>query len=284
MQLKHKTNWSKNGDESMLEYLKRILDANWIQVILAFLSLVVAFITLYYTVFKGSDEEKEIVVKVTQVDVSLRDSLINNIEVLNEAANTAEIPVNLDSLEERNIILIRNFKMLCLSIAGTWKEQLNTPVITSLTNMDVNEMMEIEHRNDVKYHNSLVELDSVLTIIHILDEVGKEHCVDAYVLNQAILSELMKLEDEIDKKSITYQNKMDALLNSMELKSDRAGKKEYNGYDKDVIKLLNIRNEFIMSKEYMYFQNKIISFLILQNNNYNIPLKKFLMGYKKEAE
>lgn len=283
-ELKQKSSWSKNVDESMLEYLKRILDANWIQVILAFLSLVIAILTFYYTVFKGNDEEKEIVVKVAQLDISMRDSLINNIAVLNEVANTSEIPLQLDSIEDRNIILIKNFKMLCLSIASTWKEQLNTPAVTSISNLDANEMIEIENRNYVKFHNSMVDLDSLLTIVDILDDVGKEHSVDAYVLNQAIISELDEMEEEIDKKSISYQNKFDALLNSMELKAERAGKKEYNGYDKDVIKLLNLRNEFFMSKDYLYFQNKIISFLILQNNNYNIPLKKFLMGYKKEVD
>lgn len=43
----NKNVWSRREKESLFSYLRRVLSANWLQVLLALLSLLVAIISLY---------------------------------------------------------------------------------------------------------------------------------------------------------------------------------------------------------------------------------------------
>ena len=147
---KPKKHWSKDPDESVIEYLKRILDVGWIQVILAFLTFLLAYATFYLT-FCGKDPSMDVEAEtVIDVEKSIEDSVLTYVADIESTINIEDIPTNIDSVQHPDVQLITTFKVLCMDFANKTRELYNTPNVTKFSGKSIDDFLTIEKSWDAK--------------------------------------------------------------------------------------------------------------------------------------
>lgn len=274
-----KNNWSKCADESVIAYLKRILDANWIQVIIAFISLIFSAIATVATVKSCSNESKEVVVEQKKSECEmLRDSIMSKISIIESTFQPEKIPMNLDSVKERNIILIKDFKVKSIEAATLLRELLNEPKLTEFAHLDVQELYNLDITTAKKKEAVWYSLDAAIKYTLMLDSIGAEHDITGYIINKAVFEKMSLLENQFEEKRNELFKKVDNLFEIMAQKSPTKGDIK-TGTKEDLMKMLKYYEEFINDPVILNYLDKTLLFFIHQNKNYNVPLTKYLSGY-----
>lgn len=274
-----KNNWSKCADESVIAYLKRILDANWIQVIIAFIGLIFSAVATVATVKSCSNESKEVVVEQKKSECEmLRDSIMSKISIIESTFQPEKIPMNLDSVKERNIILIKDFKVKSIEAATLLRELLNEPKLTEFAHLDAQELYNLDITTAEKKEAVWYSLDAAIKYTLMLDSIGSEHDITGYIINKAVFEKMSLLENQFEEKRNELLKKIDNLLEIMAQKSPTKGDIK-TGTKEDLMKMLKYYEEFINDPVILNYLDKTLLFFIHQNKNYNVPLTKYLSGY-----
>ena len=136
----------RNNYQKIIDLLTKIFDffrhrawLGYANLIITTGLLVVDGINLYRSC-KG--DEKEIVAKVP-ANVLLKDSIMSKISIIESTFQPEKIPQHLDSIKERNIILIKDFKVKSIEAATLLREYLIEPNLSDFSHLDAQELYDL---------------------------------------------------------------------------------------------------------------------------------------------
>lgn len=271
----------RNNYQKIIDLLTKIFDffrhRAWLGYATLIVStglLVVEGITLYRSC---KSDEKEIVTKVP-ANVLLKDSIMSKISIIESTFLPEKIPQHLDSVKERNIILIKDFKVKSIEVATLLREYLIEPNLSDFSHLEAQELYDLDITLTTKREALWYSLVAAINNTLKLDSIGTEHDITGYIINKAILEKLILLDEQVEEKRQDYNNKRDNLFELMARKSPTKGDMKIGTKD-DLLKMLKLYEDFVNDPLLLNYIDKTLSFLILQNKNYNVPLTKYLAGY-----
>jgi len=291
-------NWLKMSDETFKEYFKRIIkQISWfgtISILLGVPGFIVACITLadkcssepanFIKINENIREETKPDETITSQKQILLDSLKTNTALIINTFNPEMIPEKLDSVRGRNILLIRNFKLLSIEFANYVSEYAQEIPVISVEDKDYEEIKAMTNASYQKTEDIWFTMDSLLTIIMELNDYGLTYHVSSYIVNPNAYGELQLMEKKIEKIRHGILSESKIIENMMSQKAEMEGDIFYKDFKEDLSKYLQLNHDFMYSFELQKFRNKLLSFLIIQNSNYEVPLKKYMLGYSKEIK
>lgn len=239
-------------------------------------TFVVGAIPAYYAII--DHQEKEEFPSTSEI---LKDSIRENVDIILNSFEPEKISTELDSIEDHNIIIIRNFKFISMEYANYLKEEVNDIETMSIENKNFDEIEAIMDICYQKKEDIYMALDSLLDIVMELNDYGKKRHVNSYIVNDKLYEELIKLEDKVEKTRMDYVSKISDIEEMMSQKADIKGEKFYEGWKTDFSKILQLDDDFSNDLIHLRFLNKSLLFLINQNSNYNIPVSKHKLRYPK---
>lgn len=203
---------------------------------------------------------------------------MSKISIIESTFQPEKIPQHLDSVKERNIILIKDFKVKSIEAATLLREYLIEPNLSDFSHLDAQELYDLDMTLTNKRGAVWYSLSSAVNNTLTLDSIGTEHDITGYIMNKAIFEKLTLLDEQVEEKRQEYNKKIDNLLAIMAQKSPTKGDMKIGTKD-DLLKMLKLYEDFVNDPLLLNYIDKTLSFLILQNKNYNVPLTKYLAGY-----
>lgn len=257
---KAKTHWIKDPEESVLEYLKRILDASWIQVIIALMSLIFGILT-YYGKDSSNDVEAE---SVSDVKV-LEENVLTYVADIESTINLEDIPTDIDSVQHPDVLLIKTFKILCLDFANKTRELYNTPSVSKFGGKSLDDFMTIEKSWDARMGSRRECLMKLEGIIEKIDSFGTKYGIDNYLINHAIYNDFLEAEDTVSKYSNQLRDQALDIYNKNNATFSESNKDDF-------LKIVGLQ-EKACKNIYIYKRDKkLFEYLLFLNKNYDMQL------------
>ena len=266
---KSKTNWSKETDESVLDYLRRILDANWIQVILAFLTLIVAILSLYVACGgNNSSKDDDEVIDVDEAIIA-EESVLKHLADIESTIKLEDIPTNIDSVNHPDLQLIKTFKLLYLDFANKTRELYNTPSVSKFETNSFEDFLTIEKSWDARMGSRRECMEKIQKVIEEIDSYGKEHNIENYLINHAIYNDFLEAEKKVDKYSDKCRDQALEIYNRNNADFSESNKDEF-------LKIVKLQEESCKNIYIYKRDNKLLEYLHFLNKNYDMQLKIIL--------
>lgn len=263
---KTKTNWGKESNESVLEYLKRILDSNWIQVIIALLSLIIASLTFYLTFLSKEVNSFNDSDKVEDVELITEENVLSYLGDIESTIKLEDMPSNLDSVQHPDIKLIKTFKLLCLDFANKTRELYNTPSVSKFGDKSFDDFLAIEKSWDDRMGSRRECIGKIQKIIEEINEYGTKNGIDNYLINQAIYNEFLVAEDSVGAYSDKLRNEALAIYNKHNAHFSESNKDDF-------VKIVSLQVESCKNKYIYKRDKKLLEYLHFLNKNYDMQLK-----------
>lgn len=265
--------WIKLSGETYRDYFKRIIrQISW-GFIITFLLTVPGTIVACLVLSDRCSSEPESEIIINEI---LRDSVNQNVDAIEATFHPEEIPGNIDTVANRDIMLIKQFKMYSLEFSNNVRELYNTPRVTDYKDKKLDEIVTLGKNWDEKRHACKEVSKKLFDVIKKLDTYGKEHQINNYIINLSVYQAILDSQEESDN----YSDKLkDQALEIHNIAMFNRGEsvKYYSEDNKDVlIKIISLQEESWDNEIVHRCENRILMFIINQNKNYDVVLKKFL--------
>ena len=283
MPKKKKTNnnlTSIGFQERLLVWLRKICTIQFLGFIFGAVSCLATVWMLFLSI--DSKEEKTLNVNITKID-SLRNCIEKKIAIIEKTFKPSIIPEDLDTINEKGLIIVKDFQMNSLKLVKYWKEIKNSPPLSKF-NYNEEDIAEAQswQLSIIEEYNNLVYI--IMDDIEALDLYAYEINRLNYNVNKSKWITLINLE----KKREHYNDSITRLCTgSWMIVSSKESKKRLEGvpYDleyytnlKGALEYENIRKENEVKYE---FDNYLFDLIISQNKMYEITVNEYLQQRKK---
>lgn len=233
---------SKETDNLILKYLKKIFNIKVLSFIVATIAAVAGVIAIW---------------PESKVD-KIKKSIYNNIEKIELTIHPEKIPHELDSLHD--VTLIKSFQHEILDCCTMWKSVESSKPYSDFTEEKKSQLRGILEFDRDATHKCIESMRKTMRILSQLKKYGEEKGIDNYsLINQSKLSNLyyqMELKDSIKNgyfdRSLEYVNKG----------KWKDGMKELDKIKKDA--------------NYYLFDDAYFDYVIELNDMFNISLRRYL--------
>jgi hypothetical protein len=186
---KKSNNWNRREKESLFGYLSRIISANWIMVLISFLSLILAGISVYLMWPKTMTEEE-------RLDISIKEKLA----VIDSFVNSEDINIGNDSTEE--LALIKGYLIESQNYCSIFKVVYGykVPEYDPYDEQSVNLFYQ--------YVNSVIKISKQFIVVNrkIKELFAYLKIHDREVINKYNLVGSDKLDALLDERNKLYDN------------------------------------------------------------------------------
>lgn len=255
--------WGFLPNENIFQYIKRIVTYfKWWTIISLLVALPGAILGCIQLYDYFSKEEVSI-----SEEEAIREDVMVSVSTIESTFNFEDFPINVDTILHPDVCMIKKFKLLCLDFANRTRELYNTPAVTKYKSKSFDELLEIEKSWDDKMVNRRERLEKIIRITEYIDSLGKELHIDNYVINQAIYHDFLEAEEEVGKYSDEMMNQALSIYKRINVISE-AHKEEF-------IEIISLQEKACKNVNIYKRDQKLFSFLITLNKNYDIQLKKY---------
>lgn len=268
--------WKKLPHESIVQYLARIIKLISWGFIITFIITVPGAIVSCLVLLDRCNNTPTDELKVS-TDEMLKDSIARNISIIEATFHPEDIPQDIDSTAYPDIILIKNFKLYSLEYSNCLRELYNTPRVTKYKDKSLKDIIKIgknwdEKRGACKRVSILVDSAMIL-----LDSLGLKYNINSYIINQPIYNEILDGQKEADNYSDQLMNEALKIHHNALAKMKESEKYYTEKYKDDLLKIIGLQEDSWDNPICHRNENLFLLFIISQNKNYDIHLKKLLL-------
>lgn len=252
-QEKSKVHWNKDPEETLFEYLRRILDVGWIQVILAILSLIICT----WAIWPESKVEK------------VKKNIRNNIAIIERDFHPSELLKSNDS--SLYVKKIAEFQQSALDYCALWQTLENEKKYKDYSELDLETV------------GSIVTVD--FARIERVEKVG----IETAKILKSICEYESELCSDVSKHTLLSVSKTNDINHYQLLKDDLERKCEgdfLDKYNKYIQRSKYYQNEFLSSAleeiddlknnaDFYKVDNALLDFFIESNNLLMISIRYF---------
>lgn len=256
---KRKRSNTSRKNNTILGYLKRII--TWQSA--SFAAAIIMPIAIYFC--QKYDNAPQ---NFSEIEL-LKDSLKNDISIVEESFNPDNIDVNENQETPSAFAEIKDFQLLSQELITYWGMIEGSPSVLSFKEKNIDEVSAIiDHQNEL-FDSYLNTMDDIVHIMEMLDDEGNLFNVDNYKLEIAMYGKFLMLFEDYKTKYSSYCNQVNELNRNYthrELADSTAN--NHPVYSQ----MLKIANEIYCNVEYYRVSHSFFKLIIAQN-------KKYMLAY-----